>query len=153
MVILREISEANWLEVIALERYLGQEKLTPSVVWSLAEAYVQPGAPQRRYLPLAVYAEDQAVGFLSICYNPDTDDCYWINGVLIDKTRQGQGYGRAAMTAAIARIRSDFPQCREIGLTVVPGNTPAEKLYADLGFINTGVVFEGEIEWKLPLSR
>ncbi len=153
MVTLREITEENWLEVIVLGVLPEQEKLTPSVVWSLAEAYVQPGAPQRRYLPLAVYAENEAVGFLSICYDPDSTDCYWINGLLIDKTRQGRGYGRAAMHAAIARIKADFPQCREIGLTVFPGNVKAEKLYTKLGFINTDIFFEGEIEWKLPLRR
>ncbi len=153
MVNLQKITEKNWLSIIALAVYPFQEKFVSSTAWSLAEAYIKPGAPKRRYLPLAVYDENQLVGFLSICYDPDSTDCYWINDVLIDKAWQGRGYGRAAMQATIARIQADFPRCTEIGLTVVPGNARAEKLYGELGFVNTGVVFEGEIEWKLPLRR
>jgi len=146
---LQEVNEDNWLDVVALSVWPDQEGLTPSASWSLAEAYIQPGAPERHYVPLAICTKNRVVGFLSICYDPDTTDCYWINGLLIDKARQGRGYGRAALVAAIERIKHDFPQCREIGLTVVPGNTRAETLYTHLGFVNTGVVCDGEIEWKL----
>ncbi len=153
MVTLCEITKENWLRVIALSVYPEQGKFVPSTAWSLAEAYVKPGAPQRNYLPLAVYVDALVVGFLSLCYDPNSTGCYWINGVLIGKAYQGRGYGRAAMVAAIERIKIEFPQCKEIGLTVVPGNTRAEKLYESLGFVNTGVVFEGEIEWKLYLNQ
>lgn len=148
---LREITEKNWLQVIGLAMRPDQEKLAPPTVWSLAEAYVKPGAPQRHYLPLAVCVDQLIVGFLSLSYDPHSEDCYWINGLLIDRTHQGRGYGRAAMVAAIELITTDFPRCREIGLTVVPGSKTAERLYESLGFKNTGVVFEGEIEWKLPV--
>ncbi|MBU8932915.1 MAG: GNAT family N-acetyltransferase [candidate division Zixibacteria bacterium] len=144
---LRPVDADNWLDVIALSVHPEQEELVPSTAWSLAEAYIKPEAPRRGYYPLAAYDGDQLVGFLSITCSASSDRDYWINGLVIDKSCQGKGYGRATMIAAMTYIKTTFPQCIQIGVTIVPGNDPASGLYASLGFVDTGIVYDGEIEW------
>ncbi|MEV4417911.1 GNAT family N-acetyltransferase [Catellatospora sp. NPDC049609] len=51
--------------------------------------------------PLAVYDQQgEAVGFLMWAVDPE-DASVWLGGIMIDGRRQGQGLGRAAVTAAI----------------------------------------------------
>jgi GNAT superfamily N-acetyltransferase len=55
-----------------------------------------------------------------------------IGGIVVAPSARGQGLGRAIMMALEELIRHEG--IMHIRLTVVPGNTPAESLYHDLGF-------------------
>lgn len=71
---------------------------------------------------------------------------------LIDRSCQGRGYGRAAMTAIIEHLRRERPACEDLVLTVHPRNEPAQRLYDSLGFRDTGETLEGEPVWRLALG-
>jgi len=151
---LRPVTKDNWQAVMALEIEPEQANLVPLPAYFLAEAYIKPEGPERTYEPLAVYSSDnKLVGFLSVTCTPGHDRDYWINGVVIDRKYQSEGLGRAAMTAAIEYIVEKYPECIQIGLTVVPGNGRAASLYVSLGFNNTGEMYGGEVEWLLPIKR
>ena len=57
------------------------------------------------------------------------------------------------MQLAIELIKTKFPECIQMGLSIVPGNKNAADLYTKLGFVDTGVDYEGEIEWILKVER
>jgi ribosomal protein S18 acetylase RimI-like enzyme len=55
-----------------------------------------------------------------------------IGGIVVAQSGRGQGLGRAVMLELETLIRKEG--ISHVRLTVVPGNTPAENLYHDLGF-------------------
>ena len=52
-----------------------------------------------------------------------------------DEAHRGRGHGRALML--LAEIQTIFAGRRVLGLNVFAGNTPAERLYASLGYETT----------------
>jgi diamine N-acetyltransferase len=150
---LKKVTRDNWEEAIGLRVKEEQSKFAPIPAVSLAKVYIKPDGPDVEYLPFAIYAEDKMVGFIMHAYEKETSDMYWINGFIIDKKYQGNGYGRAAMIEMIAWIRKSFNQCCEIRLTVYQDNHHAKKLYESLGFIKTTQMFGEEEVWRLPLEK
>ncbi|WP_157841163.1 GNAT family N-acetyltransferase, partial [Streptomyces wadayamensis] len=75
----------------------------------------------------------------------------WIGGMLVDAAEQGRGVGRAALTLLLDGLAA-APGCREIRLSVHPGNTAATRLYTALGFRPTGLVEDDEavLAWTPP---
>ena len=71
--------------------------------------------------------------------HPDRRDrsCWWLGWLAIDLRWQGAGFGRAAMTAAMARF-ARIAGCRRVRLLVAPDNGPALRLYRRAGFRITG---------------
>jgi diamine N-acetyltransferase len=68
---------------------------------------------------------------------------YWIMRVMVDQRFQGKGYGRAAMELLLDRLRAT-PDCDEVAISYEPENAVARRLYASVGFHETGEVVEGE---------
>jgi ribosomal protein S18 acetylase RimI-like enzyme len=62
----------------------------------------------------------------------DTPARSMIYGLVIDRRLRGQGYGGAAMRAALEGMRRRG--VREVSLEVLPDNEPAVRLYSRLGF-------------------
>lgn len=148
-VTLREITPQNFRECIDLKVADGQEKFVATNVTSIAQTKIYP-----TYNPLAVYHEDQMVGFVMYGFDPD-DEKFYLGRLMIDAQHQGKGYGKAATLAVIERLRQN-ENCREIYLSFVPENTGAEKLYSSVGFERTGEISEhGEVVMKfsLPSSK
>jgi diamine N-acetyltransferase len=148
-ILLREIDKDNWREVIRLKVHKGQEHFVASNLFSLAEAYVKPDAPQ--YHPMAIYHKGQIVGFTMYACDPESSSEHWISRFMIDKRYQGQGLGRAAMVELLKLIsRND--RCRKINLCVNPDNTAAQELYKSLGFTDTGSIYGEELVFSLRLD-
>jgi diamine N-acetyltransferase len=145
-VTLRPITPDNWRACIQLNTTEAQRHFVASVVYSLAQAYVEPW-----WTPLAIYADETAVGFVMYRQLPGTDIA-WIQRIMIDARYQAKGYGRAAMEAVIARIRQQEGR-REIRLSYHPDNTVAAHLYEYLGFRPTGELQDGEIVVRLAVSE
>jgi ribosomal-protein-alanine N-acetyltransferase len=102
-----------------------------------------------RWQPLAIRAGGALVGFVMWSRSPDGS--YWIGGFQIDRRYQRQGYGRSALTALIEALRAK-PGCREIVLTYLPVNDVARRLYASLGFTETGAMIEDEAVARLGVT-
>jgi diamine N-acetyltransferase len=112
---------------------------------SIANAYVEP-----TFVPLAVYAGDDLVGFAMYGQHPDTG-AWWVIRLMIALEYQGRGYGRAAMETMID-LMAERTGCEEIVTSFVPGNTIAAALYASLGFQPTGEEEDGEPLLRLRLT-
>ena len=136
-VTLREIDRENFKQCIKLEVDEGQKGFVAPNVFSIAQSKVEPA-----YNVRAVYDGEEMVGF--VMYGWDEEEgCHCLARLMVDKHRQGKGYGRAATEAVIERLRAE-PGCRQIVLSVNPANAPARALYESLGFRKTGEVSHGE---------
>lgn len=144
MVALKEITLENFDAVIALNVREDQRELVASNVESIAQTYVQPGC-----IPLAVYAEDTLVGFVMYCIDPE-DGEWWLYRFMVDARYQGNGYGRAALSQVLERVRADRTRHR-IFLGVESSGVTSQALYRSLGFQFDGRVCGKEqimvLEW------
>lgn len=141
---LKPVTRDNWEEVIKMKVKESQRDFVPSAAVSLAKVYIKPDGDAIEYIPFSIYDNEQMVGFIMHAYEPDTANMYWINGFFIDKNYQGRGYGRPALAEMIGWIKTKFPQCEEIRLTVHKDNHHARNLYKNFGFSPTGEIWGEE---------
>ena len=73
----------------------------------------------------------------------EEDGSAWLGGLVIDADAQGSGIGHAALVAFLDRFTED--EHTNAALSYLPDNTIARKLYADLGFVETGEMADEEI--------
>ena len=69
---------------------------------------------------------------------------------MIDQRYQRMGLGRKAMELVIDHVRG-HPNATEMFLSYVPDEEGPRDFYAGLGFVDTGVEHEGEMEMRLEL--
>lgn len=105
---------------------------------------------EMKWQPIAIRAGGAIVGFVMWARSPD-DGSYWIGGFQIDHRHQRRGYGRSALVALIDALRGK-PECREIVLTYLPGNDVARRLYASLGFRESGEIVDDEVVARLAVT-
>jgi len=142
---LREITMENFRECIRLSVAEDQRGFVASNLYSLAEAKAD-GVSN----PLAVYDGEEMVGFVMFDFAP-REKRGSISRLMVDARFQRKGYGRAAMSEAIDRLKRE-PGIREIRTSFVPENRAADALYSSLGFIRTSEVDGGEIVVRLELA-
>jgi diamine N-acetyltransferase len=61
----------------------------------------------------------------------------FIQRLMVDDKYQGKGYGRFGMQKMLEMFRAN-EQIKSVGISYEPENAPARKLYASLGFEETG---------------
>ena len=142
-VTLRKIDENNFLDAFHLRLAEGQERFVSHPIRSLAQAYVY----YRQCTPFGIYDGDAMVGYVMVIYDYDVPE-YDVWHMMIDASRQGRGYGRAALQAVLDYIRTQpFGDSRRVALTCNHENAAALKLYREAGFQPTGVSDEDEAEF------
>ncbi len=153
VITLRELSRENWREALQLSVHPDQQRFvadySPIALVGLAKAYVRPLG--LIWLPYAVYAGHEMVGFLELAFEPGSPDQYWMYHFFIDRQYQGQGFGKKALAAFVELVERTYPECRCINLTVHPENTAAQHLYRSAGFIPTNQEYFGEVLFRLTL--
>jgi diamine N-acetyltransferase len=77
------------------------------------------------------------------------EDSHWIGGFVIDAKHQEKGYARAAMEALLDHLATQ-PGYTEAALSYEPENTVARRLYASLGFVETGERADDELVARRP---
>lgn len=138
---LRPVDADNWRAVANLEVTGAQREWVAAPAYCLALCHYSPVG----WRPLAVAdAAGLVVGFLMWAIDP-TDGAAWLGGILVDKAQQRKGYGRAAVTAALATIEAP-----SFALSYSPDNAVARALYRDLGFVETGEREDDEIVARRP---
>lgn len=135
------VDDANWRDVAAVSPYPTQERFVAPTTYYLCLAHY--GA---EWNPLAIVRDGSVVGHLMWAVD-DEDGSTWLGGVVIDSAAQNQGIGRAAVLSFIDRFSSDGKM--NLALSYAPDNSVARRLYADLGFIETGEMAEDEIVARL----
>lgn len=148
---MREVTRENWRATLRLAVHPEQQRFiadtVPIAAIALAKAYIRPGG--LLWLPYAFYAQSQMIGFTELAYEPGSTDTYWLYHFFIDRTYQGQGYGKKALLLLLDEIKQQHAHCRSIRLTVHPDNTRAQHLYTGAGFQPTGDTMEGEPIYQL----
>jgi diamine N-acetyltransferase len=150
---LRPIDESNYRECIGLSVAPDQERFVASNLQSLADAYVWRDGAE----PLAVYADDEMVGFALLFPLTDQPPTYPVPAdatvrgsilirLMVDARHQGRGYGRAALAAIVETVRERG--LTAIRLSVVPENTEVIEFYKRHGFAETGELEGSEIVFE-----
>ncbi|GAA2398206.1 hypothetical protein Cme02nite_06770 [Catellatospora methionotrophica] len=141
---LAPVDAVNWRAVTALTVAPEQADWVAAPAYYLALCqYGEAG-----WRPLAVLdTEGDVVGFLMWTVDP-ADGAAWLGGVIIDATRQGRGYGRAAVRAAIALLAAEHG-LSSFALSYEPANTAARRCYASIGFTETGETEDAEVVARL----
>jgi diamine N-acetyltransferase len=133
---IKELTPDNWREAAKLDVEEDQRGFVAPNVWSIALSKYLP-----EWIPAAIYNDDTMVGFAF--YGERAQQTWHIMRFMIDKRYQGKGYGKAAMRELIRTIIEANPDCHTIDLSYAPENEVARKVYADVGFRETGEVHEG----------
>ena len=148
MVELRAVTEENYIDVFDLKLAQWQKSFVSHPIRSLAQAYVYRDQCQ----PFGIYAEGKMVGYVMVIYDYDVPE-YDIWHMMIDESKQGLGFGSAALDRVIEYIRTKpFGDSDRVALTCNKGNPLARKLYESRGFRATGIEDDEEIEMVLMLK-
>ncbi len=130
------------MKILKVKRF--SEKLYEAVVKLLPEVTSEREVPSKQFFKSILASENvhffiaelddrQIAGMLTIgTYNTPSGMKVWIEDVVVDKERRGEGIGKELMLAAVDYSRSlgaDMVQ-----LTSRPSRTAANRLYRNLGF-------------------
>ena len=144
---LKPIVEDNFLDAFHLKLGEGQDIFVSHPVRSLAQAYVYRTQCQ----PFGIYAGEIMVGYVMVIYDYDIPE-YNIWHMMIDVTKQGKGYGTAALRLVLDYIRQKpFGDSDRVALTCNKNNLGALALYRSVGFELTGNEDDDEVELVLML--
>ena len=141
---LRPIAEKNVLPVIKLNVTDEQQDLVAPNSVSIAQAAHTTNRWER-----AIYADEEPVGYVLLSEDREKPR-YYLWRYMIDQRYQGMGFGRTAMEQVIDYVRT-LPNASEMFLSYVPGDHGPRAFYASLGFEDTGVEHDGEMEMRLQL--
>lgn len=145
---LREVTADNLPDLVRMELKPGQERFVAPVVYSVAEAYVNPTA-----WPRAIYRGDELVGFVMGNFDPDNEIEAFRSGIWrlnVAAGSQGLGVGRFAVEQIAQEAeRRGFA---EITVLWIPGADGPESFYRRCGFEPTGEVLFDEVVGRRPTA-
>lgn len=149
---IRPVTKDNWRALARLNVRQDQTLFVASNAYSIAES--QFGDEYEGHwdlFPFGIYDGDLPVGFLMYGFNFEhpTHQAF-IQRLMVDQHFQGKGYGRFGMEQMIETFRADG-RIKTVGISYEPENEAARKLYASLGFVETGEIMDGETAAFLQL--
>ena len=144
---LRPVCAANADAVIGLPLHAAQRDFIASNAESLALA-----ASHANMRPRAIYAGDELIGFAMYALpgSAGRQDTHVLYRLMIAAPWQGQGFARAALALLLDEMRSRG--AGRVVLYYVPANARARQLYAQSGFVETGLDGDGEMMAERLLS-
>jgi len=139
---IRPVTKDNWRELIKLQVRDDQQGFVASNVKSIAESqfgFDEPGHGHWDFHPFGIYDDgDIPVGFLMYGYNfSHPKQQAFIVRLMVDEKFQGKSYGRFAMGKMLEIFRAN-ERIEAVGISYEPENEVARRLYAGLGFVETG---------------
>lgn len=142
-----ELTADNLVDAVRLPPQPGEKSPVAPVVFSIAEAYVNPTA-----WPRLIMDGDVAVGFVMANWDPDNELEAFRGGIWrlnVAEDARGKGVGRFAVdqVAAEARRRG----LDRITVLWEPGADGPEGFYLACGFEKTGEELFGEVVGALDL--
>jgi RimJ/RimL family protein N-acetyltransferase len=149
-----EITRDNVRAVLDLDRAYSQRRFVSSVAQSYGDALVQneyDGVPIVPWLR-AVYGDGAPIGFVLVAEPASNAPHPYVWRILVDWRHQRRRAGARAIRAVAAHWAARG--ATHIDLSCVAGvpGTP-EGFYRRLGFEPTGVVEDGETEFRAPIDR
>ena len=150
---IRPVTKDNWIALIGLKVREDQMHFVASNLFSIAQAqFGDEDEGHWDFYPFGIYDDEGTpVGFLMYGLNPDhPKQQAFIQRLMVDEKQQGKGYGRFGMQKILENFRAD-EQIKSVGISYEPENEPARKLYASLGFEETGELVGDEVLAVLQL--
>jgi diamine N-acetyltransferase len=149
---IRPVTKDNWKELIRLKVREEQTHFVASNLYSIAEAQFGDDYEGRWDLhPFGIYNENIPVGFLMYALNFEhPKQQAFISRLMVDEKQQGKGYGRFGMEKMLEIFRTE-ERIKVVGISYEPENETARKLYASLGFQETGEMVGEEVLAVLQL--
>lgn len=149
MINLKKITEDNFIDAFDLKLGAGQDAFVSHPIRSLAQAYVYRNQCQ----PFGIYNDDEMVGYVMVIYDYDIPE-YDIWHMMIDERHQGEGFGKVALEKVLSYIGTKpFGDSNRVTLTCNKDNEVALALYHSIGFKDTGVIDDDEIEMSMELPN
>lgn len=146
-VTLEAVTIDNFEALMNMELPPEQAAFLASNAYSIAQSHYYPD-----YRPRAIYCNDVPAGFALYDVRGDDEEGHVaIYRLMIDHARQRQGIGRAAMILLLAEIRA-FPDAARISICYKPENANAQRFYASLGFVETGMDERNEMVAEIRLG-
>ena len=122
-----DIDRSNYLECISLSVDESQAGFVADNKQSLVEAAYEEGL-----YPLAIYHEEQMIGFLLYDYDK-TIPGWSLSRFMIGRQYQSKGYGKQAAKEFLTYIKAE-QHIDRIYISVSLENIPARKMFSSLGF-------------------
>lgn len=142
---LRPVGQENWREVARLKVSDEQREFVAE-----PSAYLALCCYGQDWRPLAIYLDEQVIGFTMWATDPADGSC-WLGGIFVDQTMQKRGYGKQAIHLAIDTLNQEYGY-RDFALSYQPANLIAKGLYGKLGFVETDEWEDDEIVARLSLG-
>ena len=143
---LRPVDDDNVQAVIDLSVADDQVDFVAPNVKSLAQAFATTDVWVR-----AIYLDDEPVGFAMVS-DDEQRPRYYLWRFMVDARHQGRGIGRRAMELIHDYVRTR-PGGDRMYLSYVPADGGPKDFYASLGYVDTGVVHDGEVEAVLVFDE
>lgn len=151
---IQPVNKDNWRKLIRLKVRADQTRFVASNAHSIAESqfgFDEPGGGHWDMFPFGIFDDEVPVGFFMYGYNfPHPTFQAFIIRLMVDENHQGKGYGKYGMEKMLEIFRQD-ERIKSVGISYEPENEGAGKLYASLGFVETGELLEGETVAALRL--
>jgi diamine N-acetyltransferase len=150
MITLRPLTDDNRAALEALRIEPFQERFVNTVSEALLEAEEEPGG---RAIQFGLYDDETPVGFVMISDEVDGPEyiAHYLWKLLIDRDRQRQGYGTAALDLVSAYFRDRGNAT--MWTTAGEGDGSPIPFYERYGFVRTGdIVFDNEVLLRLDLA-
>ena len=141
----RAITKDNFNECLRL-KVRDDQKYVASNVYSIAQSKTEP-----KYIPMAIYNDETMVGFVMYELDYKEKELYLCR-FMIDEQHQHMGYGKGALDILKGMAMKD-PGIEKIELSTKPDNEHGIKVYEEFGFIDTGVLDDGEEVFVLYLRK
>ena len=165
MIELCKITHDNFEAVLELKVADGKKDNVDSNIYRLADAYVDLANNKKPPMLFAIYNGDEVIGLAEMGFYELEENAFFhkkfgdrtnyeIIHFMIDEKHQGKGLGKQAMAKIIVFLRS-FPQgeADTISLSYWMRNDAARRLYASVGFVETGDIWDGETFEKWDAKR
>ena len=141
----RAITKDNFNKCLRL-KVRDDQKYVASNVYSIAQSKTEP-----KYIPMAIYNDETMVGFVMYELDYKEKELYLCR-FMIDEQHQHMGYGKGALDILKGMAMKD-PGIEKIELSTKPDNEHGIKVYEEFGFIDTGVLDDGEEVFVLYLRK
>lgn len=140
----RPIERSNVYKCMKLKVSAEQRKFVASNEYSLVQAAYEPDT-----YPLAIYLDDEMVGF--IMYDYDSDSGIWeMSRLMVDEKYQGRGLGTAAVGKFLEFLTNELGHIM-FYTSAEPMNKVAIGLYEKAGFKLNGKILYGEVQMEIQL--
>ncbi len=143
---IQSVTKDNWRTLGNLKVREDQRNFVAPNLYSIAESQFGFDMVDESHWELfsfGIYDGETPVGFFMYGYHfPHTKYQAFIFRLMVDENRQGKGYGKFGMEYMLEIFRQD-ERIQKVGISYEPENEVARKLYASLGFVETGEI-QGE---------